>query len=131
LETNNDYTGNLYAVNGLTCSIPTDYLSFVSVVHLLPLVTKSSQFLNATHGMPFVFGNAENMTGSTQQFGNRPPVHLPDAVEMVFYTFGPSTYCGENQTLTNRAQSIIDVQVPVQDGRFNLTGATYATLHHL
>lgn len=114
-----------YTINSLTCLIPKDYLSYASVIHLLPLVTTSPRFLNLTDGLPFVFGNAENITDRTQQIGNQPPVHLPDAVEMVFYSTGLTTYCG---MFLNKAQNVIDVQVPVQNGGFNLTEATYNTL---
>lgn len=114
-----------YTINGLTCSVPSGYLSFASVIYLLPLVTTSPRFLNLTDGLPFVFGNAENITGITQQIDDQPPVHLPDTVEMVFYSYGPSTYCGEMQTLTEYAQNVIDVQVPIQNGGFNLTGTAY------
>jgi hypothetical protein len=72
-----------------------------------------------------VFGNAENITDRAEQIGNQPPVHLPDVLEMVFYGFGPSTHCGESQTSENQAQNTIVVQVPLQNGAFNLTGATY------
>jgi hypothetical protein len=108
-----------YTINGLTCPIPNDYLSFTAVDRLLPLVTTNSQFLILTNGSPFVFGNAENITNRTQQIGNHSPVHLPDVVEMVFY--GPYTQC------ETWGQDVIVVQVPIQEGGFNITGATYHT----
>ena len=111
-----------YTINGLTCPVPKDYLSYSSVIYLLPLVTTSPLFLSLTNGMPFVFGNAENITNRMQQIGNQPPVHLPDVVEMVFYNNGPTTSCSNFHP--NTAQ-VIDVQVPIQNGGFNLTGASY------
>lgn len=74
--------------------------------------------------MPYIFGNAENITGRTQQIGNQPPVHLPDALEMVFYSIGPNTNCG---MFLNKSESIIDAQVPIQNGEFNMTGTSYGT----
>jgi len=113
-----------YTVNGLTCPIPSNYLSFAAVLHLLPLVTTNPQFLNLTNGLSFVFGNAENITNRMQQIGNQPPVHLPDVVEMVFYNNGPTTSCSDFHP--NTAQAIV-VQVPKQNGGFNMTGATFHT----
>ena len=118
-------SGPSYTINGLTCSVPQAYLRYTSVIHLLPLVTATSGFQSLANEMPFVFGNAENLTNGIQQIGNNPPVHLPDALEMVFYSAGQKTTCG---TFLNRAQVIIDVQVPIQNGGYNLTGATYDTL---
>lgn len=124
-NTSTESGGATYAINGMTCPIPADYLSFTSVVHLLPLVTQNSQFVGLTSGSRYLFGNAENITARTEQTGNQPPQHLPDVLEMVFYYFGPGTNCGMNQTVTNRAQSVIVVQVPVENGTFDLAGATY------
>jgi len=117
--------GATYSVNGLTCPIPADYLSFKAAVHLVPIVTQQPQFLNLAQGSPYMFGNAENLTDRAQQVGNQPLQHLPDAVEMVFYTYGPSTSCDETGGFGNPWLSTIVVQVPVQVGGFNLTGATY------
>ena len=117
--------GATYTVNGLTCPIPADYASFKAAVHLVPIVTQQPQFLDLANGSPYMFGNAENLTDRTQQVGNQPIQHLPDAVEMVFYTYGPSTFCDEAGGFSNPWLSTIVVQVPVQAGGFNLTGATY------
>jgi len=117
--------GATYTVNGLTCPIPADYLSFKAAVHLVPIVTQQPQFLNLAKGSPYMFGNAENLTDRTQQVGNQPVQHLPDAVEMVFYTYGPSTSCDETGGFGNPWLSTIVVQVPVQVGGFNLSGAIY------
>ena len=115
-------TGPTYSINGLTCHVPAAYQSYPSVIHLLPLVTANPRFLNLTRGMPFVFGNAENITDRTQQIGNQPPVHLPDALEMVFYSMGSNTSCGMYEGLS---ETTIDVQVPIQNGSYNMTGATF------
>jgi hypothetical protein len=87
-----------------------------------------SRFLQATKGLPFTFGNGENITERSLQTLSQSLVHLPDAVEMVFYNFGSITYCGELPTLTNYTQSVIGVQVPIQQGGLNLTGATIVNL---
>jgi hypothetical protein len=114
--------GPTYTINGLKCHVPTAYQSYSSVVHLLPLVTTNPRFLNLTGGMPFVFGNAENITDRTQQIGNQPLIHLPDALEMVFYSIGANTSCG---MLLGGSETTIDVQVPIQNGAYNMTGATF------
>jgi len=118
-------TGATYTVNGLTCPIPADYLSFKATVHLVPIVAQQPQFLNLAKGSPYMFGNAENLTDRTLLIDNQPVQHLPDAVEMVFYTYGPNTLCDETGGLGNLWLGTIVVQVPVQSGGFNLTGATY------
>jgi hypothetical protein len=118
--------GPAYTINGLTCVVPKDYTSYSSVVHLLPLVTTSPRFLNLTEGLPFVFTYAGNITNRTQQIGSQPVQHLPDVVEMTFYSHGPNTTCGMVSAF--RAQSFIDVQVPIQQGNYNVTGATYSAL---
>ena len=115
-------TGPTYTINGLTCHVPIAYQSYRSVIYLLPMVTSNPRFVNLTSGLPFVFGNAENITGRTQQIGNQPPVHLPDALEMVFYSMGPNTSCGEYEGLQ---ETTIDVQVPIQNGAYNMTGTTF------
>ena len=68
-----------------------------------------------------MFGNAENITDRTQQIGNQPVQHLPDVVEMVFYSTGLITNCYYH----GNAGQVIVVQVPIQNSGFNLTGATY------
>lgn len=110
-------------MNGLTCSIPAAYLSSTSVVRLVPLVTQSPQFISLANGSRYVFGNAENITGRTQQVGSQPAQHLPDVLEMVFYGHGPDTDCA--MTSANGAQGTIVVQVPLQNGTFDLPIATY------
>jgi len=111
-----------YTINGLTCPIPEDYFPYASVTHLLPLVVANSHFQNLTNGMPFVFGNAENIGSGIRQIDNQPPVHLPPALEMVFYSTGKNTTCG-----TTGTYYIIFVQVPFQNGGYNLTGTYYDT----
>ena len=113
-------TGPTYTINGLTCHVPADYQSYPSVLQLLPVVTTNPHFLNLTSGMPFVFGNAENITDRVQQIGNQPPVHLPDALEMVFYSSGLSTSCS---MYFGKSEVTLVVQVPFQNGAYNMTGA--------
>lgn len=117
--------GTVYTVNGLTCSIPSDYLSFRAVVYLVPLVTGAPQFLSLASGQPYMFGNAENLTDRTQRIGGGPVQHLPDALEMVFYTFGQGTGCGESESLENPWLNTIVVDVPIEGSGFNTTGATF------
>ena len=117
--------GATYTVNGLTCPVPNEYISFKAADRLIPIVTKQPQFLILADGLPYEFGNADNITNNFLQTNNGPVQHLPDAVEMVFYTWGTSTYCDETGGFINPWLSTIVVQVPVQGNGFNLTGATY------
>jgi len=109
-------------VNGLTCPVPAGYTSDTAVADLLPKVVADPAFLNLTQGQPFVFGNAENITNRVQQIDNQPPVHLPDALEMVFYSQGSATSCS---MYPSDATSTIVVDVPIINGNYNLTSATF------
>jgi len=109
-------------VKGLTCPVPSGYTSNTAVAELLPNVVADPRFLNLTHGQPFVFGNAENVTNRTEQIGNQPPVHLPDALEMVFYSQGSATSCS---MYLSDATSTIVVDVPIINGNYTLTNATF------
>ena len=111
-----------FTVNGLTCPVPTGYTSNIAVADLLPKVDADPGFLKLTQGQPFVFGNAENITNRVQQIGNQPPVHLPDALEMVFYGQGSATSCSMYRS---DATSTIVVDVPIIDGNYNMTYATF------
>jgi hypothetical protein len=108
--------------NGLTCPVPAGYTSNAEVTGLLPKVVADPRFLNLTHGQPFVFGNAEIVSNRTEQVGNQPPVHLPDALEMVFYSQGPATSCS---MYLSDATSTIVVDVPIINGNYSLTNATF------
>lgn len=72
--------------------------------------------------MQLVFGNAENITDRVQQIGNQPPVPLPDALEMGFYSISPITTCGMFQSGSKKT---IVAQAPTQNGGYNMTGATF------
>jgi hypothetical protein len=109
-------------VNGLTCPVPSGYSSNVTVTSLLPRVVSDSRFLNLTHGQPFVFGNAEMVSNRIEQVGNQPPVHLPNALEMVFYSQGSATSCS---MYLSDATSTIVVDVPIINGSYNLANATF------
>jgi hypothetical protein len=124
-----------YSDNGLTCALPTQTASYVAF--LVPQIAQNSRFLNATNGSPYVYEYSDNITdravttGGTLQGGATQNgsvtggivTHLPPVVEIVFYTFGATTSCGE----TNAAAAIhsIVVQVPIQDGEFDMSAATF------
>jgi hypothetical protein len=124
-----------YSDNGLTCTLPTQTASHVAF--LVPQIAQNSRFLTVTNGLPYVYEYSDNITdrsvttGGTLQGGAMQNgsvtggivTHLPPIVEIVFYTFDSTTSCGE----TNAAAAIhsIVVQVPVQDGGFNMTAATF------
>ena len=114
-----------YTVNGLTCSIPSVYSTSEAVGYLVPLVTREPQFLNLTHGSPYELGNAEMLGSETLQIDNQPPQHLPPALEMVFYTYGPKTTCEGPGNPRFNWLSLIVVHVPLLSNGYNLTGATY------
>jgi hypothetical protein len=61
-------------INGLTCPISVDYLSFKAAVHVVPIATQQPKFLNLAKGSPYMFGNVENLTDRTQQIDNQPGV---------------------------------------------------------
>jgi hypothetical protein len=109
-------------VNGLTCPVPAGYTSNIAVATLLPKVVADPRFLNLTHDQPFVFGNAETVSNRTEQVGNQPPVHLPDVLEMVFYSQGSATSCS---MYLSDAISTVVVDVPIINGNYNLTNATF------
>ena len=109
-------------VNGLTCPVPSGYVSNSAVINLLPNVVADTRFLNLTHGQPFVFGNAETVSNRTEQVGKQPAIHLPDALEMVFYSQGSATSCS---MYLSGAISTIVVDVPIINGNYNLTDATF------
>ena len=75
--------------------------------------------------MPFAFGNAENITDRMRQIDDQPPVHLPDSLEMVFYSAGQDTTC---ETSGVGALNIIVAEVPIQNGGFNVTGTDYGSV---
>ncbi len=113
-----------YTINGLSCPVPTYYLSQPSVTHLLPLVISDPRFHNLTEGQPFVFGNAGNVTGQTLQIENQPVQRLPDYTEMFFYGSGPNTTCAMDSS-ANMGTGVLSVHVPIQGGTYNLTGGTF------
>jgi hypothetical protein len=128
-------TATTYSDNGLTCTLPTQMASYVAF--LVPQIAQNSRFLTVTNGLPYVYEYSDNITdrsvttdgtlqGGATQNGSvvgGTVTHLPPVVEIVFYTFGATTSCGE----TNPAAAIhsIVVQVPIQDGEFNMTAATF------
>jgi len=109
-------------VNGLTCPVPSGYSSNATVTSLLTRVVSDSRFMNLTHGQPFIFGNAEMVSNRTEQVGNQPPVHLPDALEMVFYSQGSATSCS---MYPSDSTSTIVVDVPIINGNYTMTDATF------
>ena len=121
---------NAYSDNGLTCTLPTGTPSYVS--YLVPLVVRSSDFQNLANGAAYVYSYTDNVTNDVVTIGGTfenstivggTTQNLPAMVEMGFYTYGANTFCGETGTLN--AVHLIFVQVPIQNGVFNITGATY------
>jgi hypothetical protein len=124
-----------YSDNDLTCSSPTG--TTPAVASLVTRVADDSRFTSLTKGSPYVFEYADNITGRSITTGGvlldgptqngsvigGVTVHLPDLVELVFYSYGPNTSCGD--TGTSMAIDSIVVQVPVDAGGFNMTGATF------
>ena len=122
-----------YTTNGLTCPVPPDYSTLGS---LMSAVTQDPRFVNLADGETYVFGNGEMITGRTVTTGGTydndtgkavggTTIYLPDAMELVFYGFGPTTFCGQIPGLNSPANQVIVVQVPLQSGEFNMTGATF------
>jgi len=124
-----------YNDNGLTCSLSPNTAPYVAT--LVPKVTQDSRFLSIANGSAYVYEYTDNITGrsvvtgGTLQSGatqngsvvDGTTIQLPDVVEMVFYTFGPDTSCGETSSVT--AIHSIVVQVPIEGGGFDLTAATF------
>ena len=107
-----------YTVNGLTC--PFESGTPANVISLVTKVTQNARFLNATEKGQFMLGNYENITARSESVDGGPIVYLPDAIELVFYS--PQTVASTCQRQLG-LYYWIDVQVPVQDGDFNMTGA--------
>jgi hypothetical protein len=115
-----------YSVNGLTCPYPAN--TSAEMVSLISKVTTNQRFLAETNGSKFVLGNFQNITDRIQVIGGNRTVsgttiHLPDVTELDFYSSGASTTC-------ERASGPflnLDVQVPIQDGQYNVTGMQLST----
>jgi hypothetical protein len=130
-----------YSDNGLTCTIPSNY-RFSTTADLVKQITQDPEFLKAAGTSAFVFGNAENITGisvgtgaellggATQNgsvvAGNA--AHLPDVLELVFYSYGPGTTCADTSLTrdTTASPNAIVVQIPIESAGFNMTGATFS-----
>lgn len=124
-----------YNDNGLTCSLSANAAPYVAT--LVPKVTQDSRFLSVANGSAYVFEYTDNITGRSVVMGGTlqsgatqngrvvdgTTIQLPDVVEMVFYTFGPDTSCGETSSAI--AIHSIVVQVPIEAGGFDLTAATF------
>lgn len=128
--TQSNSAGTAYGDNGVTCTLPSNAPPYI--VFLVPQVTQSSGFLKLANGNPYIYEYNDNITDRTVVIGGvvegntivgGATEHLPPVVEMVFYTYGSSTICGETSSAT--AIHAIVVQVPVQNGAFNMTGATF------
>jgi hypothetical protein len=125
-----------YTINGSTCQDPNG--TSPAIAALISSVTQSPRFQQATNESRFLLGNYENITGRVQTIGGKllagpaqngsviggTAVHLPDVTELVFYSYGASTTCGR----VPGDYVALDVQVPVQDGVYNMTGMQISTL---
>lgn len=114
------------------------------IANLVAQITSDSRFLSVAKGNPYVFSNAENATNITLTVGgqvNDSPAsnltvtggsttHEPDQVEMFFNYFGPNPHCGELAGVSNFPVSVIYVQVPIINSRFDLAGATFNLENH-
>ena len=119
LFANSGTGGFRYADNGVDCALPANAPTWLGV--LVPRVTQSPRFLNVSEGMPFLYAHSENITdrvvtskGVTDQ--------LPPVVEIVFNNYGASTACSDLNTVS--VDHIMVAQVPIENGEFNVTGAT-------
>jgi hypothetical protein len=130
-----------YSDNGLTCSTAADSVS-ATIGSLVNKVTQDPKFLKTADSSPYVFGNAENITGRSLTTGGvllggptqngsvvgGTTVKLPNVLEMVFYSYGSDTTCRDTSVLLGTTVSVnaIIVQIPVESGEFNMTGATFS-----
>jgi hypothetical protein len=131
--------GGSYAINGLTCTYPDGYPQGTSagVASLVSSVTQGTRFQAETNGSIFVLGYAGNITGRSEIVGGKmqtgpgqngsvvggTTVYLPNVIELVFYSYGSATTCdgGRGDYIS------IDVQIPIQDNRYNTTGMQMST----
>lgn len=126
-----------YSVNGLTCSLPGG--TPTSVELLVQKVVLSPQFISKTGGLPYVYLGFDNttdhvittgqVTTTTPSPGNATSgvkivggvttTKLPDTTELGFATWGPATSCASGGAYLHW----INVQVPIEEGKYNITGA--------
>lgn len=124
-------TSNQYSINGLSCQFQATTPAYVR--DIVASLGQNARFLSATNGSPFMLGGYGNITDRTQIVGGKllsgptqngsvvggTTIRLPDVVELVFYNVGPNTTC--NRQVGSGFS--IDVQVPIQNGGLNMTGA--------
>lgn len=128
-----------YAVDGLTCSLPQGTPANIAL--LVQKVVQAPSFVSETGGVPYVFqtfgnmtnhvvtiGQATTTTGSSgnasiqlRTIGTVTTIRLPDAVGLEFASWGPNTSCSESGI---SFLHWMDVQVPVQDGQYDLGNLT-------
>lgn len=113
-----------YSISGLTCPFKSGTPSYV--VSLVTTLVQDPRLENATGGSQFVLGNYENITNRVSVVGGNvngigeTTIHLPDALEFVFYsTTANKMTCEQPSSPT----SFLVVQVPVEDKGFNMTAA--------
>lgn len=126
-----------YSVNGLTCSLPGG--TPTSVELLVQRVVLSPQFISKTGGLPYVYLGFDNTTdhvittgkvtttapspgnatSGVNIVGGVTTTRLPDTTELGFATWGPATSCASSGAYFHW----INVQVPIQEGKYNITGA--------
>ncbi|MDG6991600.1 MAG: hypothetical protein JRM99_09345 [Nitrososphaerota archaeon] len=83
-------------------------------------VVQSQGFESAAGGLPYTLLSYNNFTNHSIYF-NGTTTYLPNGIELGFVTFGKATTCADPNVSGNWIQSI-DVQVPFQDGGYNVTG---------
>jgi len=131
----------VYRDNGLTCSVPVNSVP-TAVAALVSEVTHNPKFLKVANSSPYAFGNAEEITGRFLTTGGTLPsgatqngsvnggttIPLPNVMEMVFYSYGPGTTCGDTGVRLDSITSVnaMVIQVPIESGGFNMTGATFS-----
>jgi hypothetical protein len=116
----------MYNDNGLTCAVPQDVPAFVA--QLIPAITQSQKFGNATSGAEFVFEHWDNITDRSVTIGSTTS-QLPPATELVFYTYGPNTTCG--MAGEKGATAVIYAQVPLENGAFKVPDESVYLSHYL
>jgi len=135
----NPTTSSVYTVNGLTCPFP-NAISAPDAV-LAMKVVQSPSFISMAAGLPYKLFYVDNLTGRTVTTGrvitspyspgnttngqrtyeNVTTTILPDTTELTFTTWGPTTSCTD-VVGAGTYLYLIEVQVPIQNGGYNMTG---------
>jgi len=108
------------SINGLTCQMPTPEPQIL--YSLVPQVVQDPRFLNLTKGEVFVFGNGEKISISERRGNVTSPT--TEMMEMVFYQYNSTTYCGGPTALLIENNTMF-AHVPYENGSFNMADATF------